>query len=375
MSKVLVILAVVSVGLGVLSLHMVTRLRNSQATIAELKSEIATLQASGQQRGVVTGTFGAVAPERVVTDIINRPPGAVPPPPKAGVFQVSPAPGSNPPPRLSQEEGMRLMREHRERQAQLMKDPEYRDAMRLQARNNLARQYPGVIEELGLNRTEAEAFFAMLADQQMRISEQMEPLSEVLATNNGEPLTAEQRTHRIQQVTDMQKNNEAELVARFGQQRMQAWKDYQSTLGQRWQLEQMRSTLSAQGVPLNDDFSKPMLKAMAEAQQQEIQEYIAASQVVRAGAVASRLSPTVAFEGVNAEQMIEQTKKRNQRTLDAISSYLTPAQRQALEKDQQAQIKMQEAQLRLMPPRGTSNQSGMIYAEGGAGLTVVQPLQ
>lgn len=376
MSKVLVILGVTSIGLGLSSLHLVNRLRNSDAIIAELKTEIGTLQA-GQQRAVAMGTFGSASAERVITDIVNPPPSAVPPSkdvPKTAAVQggaILWGPGT--PTRLSQEEGVRLMREHRERQRQLMQDPEYREAMRLQSRTNLARQYPGLIEELGLDRTEAEAFFALLADQQMRATEQMEPLWAGESLDDRDPATIEQRNYKIQQAAaDMQRNNESELVARFGQQKLQAWKEYQSTIGQRWQLEQMRSTLAAQGLPLNENSSKPMLKAMAEAQQQEIQEYAVASQGVTASTVQS--SAGFAFDSRNMEQMIEQTSKRNQRMLDAISSYLTPGQRQALEKDQEAQIKMQEAQLRIMRAGGNINQSGTVYAEG-SGLSAVRPLQ
>jgi hypothetical protein len=118
-----------------------------------------------------------------------------------------------------------------------------------------------------------------------------------------------------------------------------------------------------------------MLKAMAEAQQQEIQEYAAAAATSTAvnQTVSSRTGRVVAFGANNMEQQIAQTKKRNQRMLDAISSYLTFEQRQALEKDQEAQLKMQEAQLRLMRARGNNNSSGF-YTEG-AGLIAVQPLQ
>src|SRR5690606_33326419 len=78
----------------------------------------------------------------------------------------------------SREDRIRMMREHRERQRQLMQDPEYREAVRLQARTSYARQYPGVIQELGFDQAQADDFFVMLAEQQMRANERMEALWE-----------------------------------------------------------------------------------------------------------------------------------------------------------------------------------------------------
>jgi hypothetical protein len=84
------------------------------------------------------------------------------------------------------------------------------------------------------------------------------------------------------------------------------------------------------------------------------------------------MAASVAFEGnLNLDQQIESTKKRNQRTLDAISSYLTYEQRQALEKEHDAQLKMLEAQQRVMRARGTANANGF-YTDGTGQFVVPQ---
>lgn len=375
MSKVVVILAATSAGLGLLSLHQVKQLRDGEAAIAELKTQMATLQ----EQAEATRTF-APPPVPVVARVFEVGSTIAPSkdpkdPPKSATAQLSPGVASMvaPPSPMSREDRMRMMREHRERQRQLMQDPEYREAMRLQTRSTLARQYPGVIEELGLDQAQADDFFAMLADQQMRANEQMEPLWEVDGEDR-DPTAIQQRHQKLQQAAaEMKRNNEAELSARFGQGKLQEWKEYQSTMGQRWQLENMRSTLASQGLPLNEDVSKPMLKALAEVQKLEIQDYAAANRNV--SPAQARLAANMPFEGRSMEQQIEVTKKRNQRMLDAVSSYLTFEQRQALEREQDAQVKMQEAQLRVMRARGNSNPSAGYYVEGSSGLTAVQPLQ
>ncbi len=56
-----------------------------------------------------------------------------------------------------------------------------------------------------------------------------------------------------QQAQENQRKNEAEMAAFLGQQKLQAWKEYQSSMGMRYELENMRNTLSAKGLPLNDE--------------------------------------------------------------------------------------------------------------------------
>jgi hypothetical protein len=369
MGKVVLILAATAVGLGLLSLHLVNRLREGDATIAELKTQVESLQ--GQVAAIPRFAVAPVSPAPLgVTEI---PPKETPktaaapsstPQTTAAVTSMLPSP-------LSNEDRMRVMREHRERQRQLMQDPEYRDAMRTQSRSNLARQYPGVIQEMGLDPQQADDFFNMLADQQMRSSEQMGPLWDADAAEKSDPAALQDRHRKIQQAAaEMQRQNEAELASRFGQGKLQAWKEYQSTVGQRYQLENMRTTLAAQGLPLGDDVSKPMLKALAAAQKAEADEYAAAVSRSAAPTLALR-SAAVAFDsGNNMDQQIEMTKKRNQRTLDAVSSYLTFEQRAALEKEQDAQLKVLEAQQRVMRANGAAS-GGRVYAEGAGQLIVV----
>jgi hypothetical protein len=273
---------------------------------------------------------------------------------------------------LNREDRMRMFREHRERQRQLMQDPEYREAMRVQTRGNFARQYPGVIQELGLDPQQADEFFDLLADQQMRASEQMQPIWDMDGVDPNDAAAVQERQRKMaEQAAENQRKYEAELAARFGQDKLQAWKEYQSSMGMRFELENMRSTLSANGTPLSDDMTRPMLKAMAQMSQAEANELSAA--VARgASPAAARLVANSAFDGSNMERQLEFMKRRNQRMLDAISPYLSFEQRAAIEKQQEAQLKVQEAQLRLMRAQGRG-ESNVGYFVDGAGATVAQP--
>lgn len=370
MSKVVLISLSAAVGLGLVSLHLVKQVREREASIAELKAQVAALQ---QQRAATALNPPAAQSTGQPGEIDSGPPDAVAKKAVARVSATDPSMSPSAPPVPSRDARLRMMREYRERQRQLMQDPEYREAMRMQARSNFARVYPGVIQELGLDARQAEEFFGLLADQQLRASEQMEPLWDVEELDNRDPAAVQEQQRKVQRLTsELQRNGEAEIAARFGADKLQAWKEYKSTMGMRYQIEHMRTTLAARGVPLNADLSKPMLKALAEVQRVEADEYAAA---VNRGTAppGTRTAADEAVDGGNLERHIESTRKRNQRMLDAISSYLTSEQRAAIEKEQEAQLKMQEAQLRVMRARGNTDSNAVLFAEGNPQFIAVQP--
>lgn len=373
MSKVVMISVASSVALGLLSVHLVKQLKEGEATIADLQTQVATLQEQQKQREPVPPPREISPPAEVIapqpSEVIGTPPKQ--PPKTIGVVEFGRAAPAGPP---NVEDRMRALRDHRERQRQLMQDPEYRDAMRVQARGNFARQYPGVIQELGLSSQQADEFFDLLADQQMRANEQMQPLWEMASSDPADQAAIQERQNKIsQQITESQRKNEAELAARFGQDKLQAWKEYQSTMGMRYELENMRNALASSGVPLSEDLSKPMLKALAQAQQVEMNELTASNRA--AGPFAARLMAGNNFDPGTMERHLEATKKRNQRMLDAISPYLSYEQREAIQKQQEAQVKMQEAQYRLMRAQGKAEPGadGVYFIEGSSALVPLRP--
>ncbi|WP_129776058.1 hypothetical protein [Peristeroidobacter soli] len=368
MSKVVLISVASAVGLGLLSLHLVNRLKAGEATIADLKAQVAALQEQ-QQRSLpreATPPAEDIGPQP--SEVIGTPPKA--PPKLAGA--VTAAAQVAPPGMPNRDERMRMFREQRERQRQLMQDPEYREAMRVQTRGNFARQYPGVIQELGLDPQQADAFFDLLADQQLRANEQMQPLWE-METDPSDQAAMQERNRKIQQMAQQnQRRNEAEIAAQLGS-KVQAWKEYQSTMGVRYELENMRNTLVSNGLPISDDMSKPMLKALAQANQAEADEFAAANRGEPAAALGwSAGGSTSGSDSNNMERHLEMAKKRNQRMLDAISPYLSFEQRAAIERQQEAQLKMQEAQLRLMRSQSKAESNGVLFLQS-SDVVVAQP--
>jgi hypothetical protein len=279
----------------------------------------------------------------------------------------------------TREERMEMMRAQRERQRQLMKDPEYREAMRLQASTSMRHSYPGVAEDLGLSREQVDEFFGLLAEHQMR--QQDDPA--FMGFDFETPPTAEAMRAQQLKFQERQKANEAELAALLGPQKMQAWKEYQSTLGVRHQLNQMRQTLSSRGLPLQEEFSKPMLKAMAEEQQRAMSEWRSGENRFFGTASSVGFVAAPGLVGSNGqanlqaqEKHMERMKEQNRRTLDALSPYLTSEQRQALEDEQRAQLKIQEAHMRMMRAQQEAQARGEVTTEpfeSAFGITTVTP--
>ena len=360
MSKTVLVLFAACVGLSLLSLHLVKQMRAGQATITELQAQVARLESERQRTPPVSGPaedpppaatwhVEQVAPAPAPANkeapkaVASRPPTPVP---AEGMFASSP----------SREDRMRMIREARERQRQLMQDPEYRDAVRVQHRSNVARQYPGLGQELGLTADETEQLFDLLVDQQLRNNERADVMWD---TEGVDPATLQQRQEKMQQQwAEIQRKNEAELAAQLGPGQVQAWKEYQSTLAARHQAEQLRTTLAGRGVSLSEDASRAVVKAYADAQKIEMQEYanMAKANVAvgkpAAVAMLGHVGPTADMY----ERQVENAKKRNQRVLDALSPFLTYEQREALQKEQEAELKMQEAQMRIM--RAQSDAAG-----------------
>ncbi|MFC4310363.1 hypothetical protein ACFPN2_14820 [Steroidobacter flavus] len=368
MSKVVFISVASAAAFGLLSLHLVKQLKAGEATIADLQAQVATLKEQQQQ----PPPREAKPPAE---DIGPQPTEAIGTPPKepqklVGVLTSPNQAGPSGMP--NRDERMRMFREQRERQRQLMQDPEYRAAMRVQTRANFARQYPGVVQELDLDSQQADAFFDLLAEQQLRANDQMQGLWEMEGVDPNDQAAMQERSRKIQQAAqENQRRNEAEITAHLGA-KAQAWKEYQSTMGVRYELENMRNTLSANGLPINEEMSKPMLKAMAQASQADMQENNSFVNLI-GGPQALATRPGVNPGGSdNMERHLEIAKKRNQRMLDAISPYLSFEQRAAIEKQQEAQMKMQEAQLRLMRAQSKSENNGVYFLES-SGVTVAQP--
>ncbi len=124
--------------------------------------------------------------------------------------------------------------------------PEGRAAMAARQKMGLRVMYKDLAAELNLNADQAGQLIDLLAEQQIK---QMQQLQE----SNGDR----------QALTDLQRENEVELMATLGDKYLQ-YEDYRQTMGERTQVEQLGVQFAASNIPLNASQEKQLFSAMVQ---------------------------------------------------------------------------------------------------------------
>jgi hypothetical protein len=359
MNKAILILLTTTLGTGLVSLHLVRELRGERATIQSLQARIGELERAAATPGMPASVPPAidVAPEPAAG---NRPlPAALPAPiPVARTVDAAPLTGH--PPMPSREERMRMMRESVERQRALLKDPEYREAMRMQYKMMQSQNYPDLAKTLGISAEQADQMLTLLAEQQIRMQENgpaqsfMEQPPERAALN--EMRRKAEQTRRA---------NEAELAGLLGQEKMREWNDYQKTLGTRMQVKQLSTKFAGKGAPLTDEQERQLVQALAAEQQRGLREASPAARInfisARPAALAANVSMSGAADHLEMqERHLEQMAQQNQRMRDAAATVLTPEQLSLFEEEHNSQLQMQRAMLRMARAQADAEARGEV---------------
>lgn len=332
MVKIAAVLAIVAIGEGLLALHLVEQLHEEREAAQALQARVTELERRAPQR-----TAGAT----VV---------AVPPLPAAspfsGVAQSAPAPA--PPaqavatPVASEQDLREHMTAAMERQRNLLKDPEYREAMHTQQKMLLKQQHPDVARDLNLSSEQVDRLFGTLADQSMR---SMETAS--LWEQQGNQVSPEELQRKS---LEQQSANDAELKTVLGEAKYREWVDYQTAAPVRYEASRLRGLLADAGVPLDQNLAKPLQKVLLEhqkAEQQRMQQFFTkqgypdtARLALVTGDARSAIGPVP-----NTEEYLEQQQRRERELLARV---LTPEQLRIIEDQQNAQLQMQRVQTKLM---------------------------
>jgi ribosomal protein L12E/L44/L45/RPP1/RPP2 len=358
MSKIALVLAIIAIGEGAVTLHLVRQVRTERETAQTLQARVTELEQKAQQPGAtfvvaptqpatvnpfVAGGRAAPAPPKAVADKTAAPGNAM-----VGAFTSSgPIPLSN----QDQQRMREQMQASMERQRMLMRDPEYREAMRAQQKMNLVRSNPNLARDLDLTPEQLERLYEVLAEQSLRAMENSSPMWSV---HGEQPDAAKmQEFHRI--AVEQQRSNETELRRTLGDAKYREWQEYQSMAGVRWEADRVRNSLASAGAPLDESLAKPLLKSLHEQQMKMMQQQAAAA---AANANASgRLAFSSGFSSAGAaspdmlkmqEQSLEMMAQQHKRQREALASVLTPEQLKIIEDEHNAEQQMQRAQLRIM---------------------------
>lgn len=193
---------------------------------------------------------------------------------------------------------------------ELLQDPDYRQARLMSLRTTIRQTYPGLAEELGLGKEEADQLFGLLAQNQMDLSAQ---------TRNR--LTGDQQVDQAalaqsnQARQALQRDLEDSLQNMLGAARYRQWQDYQQTRSQWRAASDYASTLAQAGVPMDSAQNKALVQVL----------------------IAEQRNPQVRAQAQQTPG--ERRAQGNQRLLDAAAGALSPQQISVL----RAQFEQQEA--------------------------------
>jgi len=365
MTKIALVLALVAIGEGAVTLHLVNQLREERESAKTLQARVSELERKVPQ--AAGATFVAVPRQPTVSPftVASKDSARPSPPPQAiaGVFTSSDAPAVSSVMTVAAPDQERMrdqMKQSMERQAALLRDPEYREAMLAQQKVGARQSNPNLARDLGLTADQADRLFSTLAEQQLR---SMENTSGLIWDEQRDPAKMQELQRKMM---DQQRANEAELKRVLGETKFREYQEYQSLAGVRWEADRVRTALANAGVPLEDSLAKPLLKTL-QAEQQKMMEQMASAVapaaqnivVARAGFISDSGAPPNMIE--MQEKSLEFMTQHQKRQREALARVLTPEQLRVLEDEHNNELQMQRAQLRMIRAQqeaGLLDQSG-----------------
>ncbi|HEY5807209.1 MAG TPA: hypothetical protein VIT67_04540, partial [Povalibacter sp.] len=247
MNRVTAALIITSLGLGAASAYFHSQLTAERSRSASLETRIAELEhsritavtrESDESNDTPAAAIPAVTNATVTTAVQNG--GALP--------AVTPSP----------EKGRQVRDRFMRRQQALLKDPEYREAMRMQHRMSLSQAYPDLARELGLPQEQVNRLLDLLTDQQLRSMEESRSV-EAMAQSDPAAIAELQREGE-----ERQRAQQAEIAQVLGPDGLERWQEYQNSMGSRYRVRQLSGALDAAGIPLRDDQQQALQRTLAE---------------------------------------------------------------------------------------------------------------
>jgi len=138
----------------------------------------------------------------------------------------------------------------------MLKDPAMREILRGQQKATINMMYSGLFKELNLSSEEKERLTGILVDSQMKNVE------------NAQGIFGEKKEGAVEDASNLfvetKKQTDAELTALLGDERFAQYEDYQKNIGERMQLDQLKSKMAAENLPLQDEQMAQLLQVMKE---------------------------------------------------------------------------------------------------------------
>jgi hypothetical protein len=213
----------------------------------------------------------------------------------------------------------------------MMKDPSMRDMMRGQQKATINMMYAGLFKELALAPEEKEKLMGILTDAQMKIIENAQGIF-------GEQKEGAPDTQKV--FEDSKKQTDTELKALLGDERFAQYEEYQKNVGERMQLDQLKTHMESEKLPLQDQQLAQLLQAMKE-------EKAAVPPVIPSdgNTIPKDLKGLMTPE--NLDKQMQWMEDYDRRVLDRAGQILTPEQLKQYRAFQESQAAMQQFGLKM----------------------------
>jgi hypothetical protein len=214
--------------------------------------------------------------------------------------------------------------------SKMMSDPAMKEMMRSQQKTMIDTMYGTLFKEMNLSPEERQKFSELLLDQQTKTMEAGMGIFEEGGLTNV-----------TQGVQAQQKESEEQLKALLGEERFAQYQEYQKTVGDRMQLDQLRRQMETAGTPVQDGQLQQLL-----ALTKEERERVPAPFPQDPQGAAANMEKMLSGEFM--EKQMAWQEEINRRVIERATSVLTPEQLKAYEQFQTQQINMQKLGLKMM---------------------------
>jgi hypothetical protein len=265
-----------------------------------------------------TGLWHRLRAERVLASDLNAKVTAVEG--RIGGAKVTPAPGTHAAPEATQP----VLEEALESQPPAPHDPQWinrevpqdsesRKAKLSQLRDFLPKNYPGVIQALGLAPDQAEKFWNLLAENELE--SRASPAPTVNA--QGDPMEALRAMGQAKLEADRKLDDS--LTALLGESGVRQWQDYREHRTNRVESARLERSMEAAGLPLSNE------------QMRQVNAAMDAEQSRQRGSLTMPLNGSGAPDlGQLREERFRLQTERNSRIVEAMAPYLSAQQLDAL---------------------------------------------
>jgi hypothetical protein len=215
--------------------------------------------------------------------------------------------------------------------AKMFTDPEMKKSMRVQQMMGIRMMYADLAKELGLSPQDAEQLMEILADRQMDLTS-----ASMTALESGDPAA------QGSGVADATKRYEEQLKAVLGEEKYKQMQTYETSMGDRWMMQQWDGQFAASGSPLEQRQKDQLLAVMQDERKK------APPSALTSG---NTNDPAQAFKMMQSEEAMNQfmnsQQELNQRVLTRSREFLNADQVATLEKAQKQQAELMNMQLKM----------------------------